>query len=92
MRGKPVQSSEKDKKVRLFSDPSDHHKLFDAIIIGTGITGDWAAKEMTAAGLGVRLLDAGPFLAPSAVTNLSWWNRKRIAGYRGDESREPWLP
>jgi len=48
----------------LFSDPSDHHKLFDAVIVGTGLTGGWAAKELTEAGLEVLLLDAGPLLLP----------------------------
>ena len=63
--------------MRLFSDPSDHHKLFDAVIVGTGLTGGWAAKELTEAGLEVLLLDAGPLLPPAVVSDVSWWNQKR---------------
>ena len=32
---------------------------FDAIIVGSGITGGWAAKELTEAGLKVLLLERG---------------------------------
>lgn len=33
---------------------------FDAIVVGSGITGGWAAKELTEAGLKVLLLERGP--------------------------------
>jgi choline dehydrogenase-like flavoprotein len=36
----------------------------DAVVIGSGATGGWAAKELTEAGLEVTLLDAGPELDP----------------------------
>ncbi len=35
---------------------------FDAIVVGSGATGGWAAKELTEAGLSVALLEAGPSL------------------------------
>lgn len=35
---------------------------FDAIVVGSGATGGWAAKELTEAGLSVALLEAGPAL------------------------------
>jgi len=63
--------------MKLFSDPHDHHKLFDAVIVGTGLTGGWAAKELTEAGLEVLLLDAGPLLPPAAAADLSYWTPKR---------------
>jgi choline dehydrogenase-like flavoprotein len=35
---------------------------FDAIVVGSGATGGWAAKELTEKGLSVMLLEAGPEL------------------------------
>jgi len=32
---------------------------YDAIVVGSGATGGWAAKELTEAGLSVALLEAG---------------------------------
>jgi choline dehydrogenase-like flavoprotein len=39
-------------------------KVYDAIVIGTGITGGWAAKELTEAGLDTLVLEAGPMVVP----------------------------
>lgn len=39
-------------------------KQFDAIVIGTGPCGGWAAKELTEQGLDVLVLDAGPMPVP----------------------------
>ena len=33
---------------------------FDAIVVGSGITGGWAAKELTEAGLRVLMIERGP--------------------------------
>lgn len=62
--------------MRLFCDDEDSNRLFDAIVIGTGLTGSWAAKELAESGLDVLVLDAGSLLAPSVV-NTRWWNRER---------------
>ena len=35
---------------------------FDAIVIGSGMTGGWAAKELTEKGLKVLMLERGPKL------------------------------
>ena len=32
---------------------------FDAIVVGSGITGGWAAKELTQAGLKVLMIERG---------------------------------
>lgn len=47
---------------------------YDAVIVGSGATGGWAAKELTEGGLRVALLEAGPLfpvegdsLAPVAI-------------------------
>ncbi len=40
---------------------------YDALIVGSGATGGWAAKELTERGLRVLLLEAGPRLAPQEI-------------------------
>lgn len=37
---------------------------YDALIVGSGITGGWAAKELTEKGLNVLLLEAGRMIVP----------------------------
>ncbi len=39
-------------------------KTFDALIVGSGATGGWAAKQLTETGLEVALLEAGPKTNP----------------------------
>ncbi len=39
-------------------------KTFDALIVGSGATGGWAAKQLTETGLEVALLEAGPKTTP----------------------------
>lgn len=41
---------------------------FDAIVVGSGATGGWAAKELTAAGMRVALLEAGAKITPRDFT------------------------
>ena len=38
---------------------------FDAIVVGSGITGGWAAKELTEAGLRVLMIERGPMVEHS---------------------------
>ncbi len=40
-------------------------QTFDAIVVGSGATGGWAAKKLTEAGMRVCLLEAGPKLSES---------------------------
>lgn len=35
-------------------------KVYDAIVVGSGITGGWAAKELTERGLSVLMIERGP--------------------------------
>ncbi|MDX1393925.1 MAG: GMC family oxidoreductase [Gemmatimonadota bacterium] len=37
---------------------------YDAIVVGSGMTGGWAAKELTEAGLRTLVLEAGPLVVP----------------------------
>jgi choline dehydrogenase-like flavoprotein len=41
---------------------------FDAIVVGAGLNGSWAAKELTAGGMNVALIDAGPILPEATFT------------------------
>jgi choline dehydrogenase-like flavoprotein len=40
------------------------HPSYDAIVVGSGITGGWAAKELTERGLRTLVLEAGPPIVP----------------------------
>src|ERR1051325_8259795 len=42
---------------------------FDAIVVGSGATGGWAAKELTEAGMRVALLEAGRKITPRDFTD-----------------------
>jgi choline dehydrogenase-like flavoprotein len=49
-------------------------EMFDAIVVGSGATGGWAAKELTAAGMRVAMLEAGPRITPKDFTeHLQSW-------------------
>ncbi|HEY7617715.1 MAG TPA: GMC family oxidoreductase, partial [Terriglobales bacterium] len=64
-------------------------KKYDAIVVGSGITGGWAAKELTEKGLETLVLEAGRPIAPETdyVEHVPAWeqrfrgmgNRKQIA-------------
>src|SRR3984893_5628799 len=61
-------------------------KVYDAIVIGSGITGGWAAKELTEKGLNVLLLEAGRPIVPEEdyVEHVPSWELK----YRGWDYRD----
>ena len=42
--------------------------VFDAIVVGSGATGGWAAKQLAEAGLKVALLEAGRNISPKEFT------------------------
>ncbi len=43
---------------------ADLKRTYDAIVVGSGAAGGWAAKELTEGGIQVLLLEAGPLLDP----------------------------
>jgi choline dehydrogenase-like flavoprotein len=60
-------------------------QAYDAIVIGSGITGGWAAKELTEAGLETLVLEAGRAVDPAVdyVEHVpSWEFRFRGLGDR----------
>ncbi len=75
---------------------------FDAIVVGTGACGGWAAKELTEKGLEVLVLDAGPMPDPSrdfahheypwerADRGLSYTRRRRETPPDGDKTPLMW--
>jgi choline dehydrogenase-like flavoprotein len=58
---------------------------YDALIVGSGITGGWAAKELTEKGLHVLVLEAGRTIVPEQdyVEHVPVWELK----YRGWDQR-----
>lgn len=46
---------------------------YDAIVVGSGATGGWAAKELTEKGLRVLLLEAGKMLDPDKDFKMVAW-------------------
>ena len=59
---------------------------YDAIIVGSGITGGWAAKELTEKGLNVLILEAGRTIDPGTdyVEHTPIWELK----YRNWDNRD----
>ena len=60
--------------------------VYDAIVVGSGITGGWAAKELTERGLKTLVLEAGRPIVPEKdyVEHVPSWELK----YRGWDNRE----
>lgn len=48
-------------------------KIYDVIVVGSGATGGWAAKELTAKGLNVLVLEAGRKVDPDKEYNMLAW-------------------
>jgi choline dehydrogenase-like flavoprotein len=59
---------------------------FDAIVVGSGITGGWAAKELTEKGLKTLVLEAGRNIVPEEdyVEHIPQWEMK----FRGMGDRQ----
>jgi len=51
---------------------------YDALIVGSGVTGGWAAKELTEKGLNVLVLEAGRMIIPEQdyVEHVPIWEMK----------------
>lgn len=62
-------------------------KVYDALIVGSGASGGWVAKELTEAGMQVLMLEAGPARVPSRdFTEHTWPYQVRYRGF-GDQKR-----
>src|SRR5260370_31764090 len=58
--------------------PVKEETTYDAIVIGSGITGGWAAKELTEKGLKTLVLEAGRPIVPAQdyVEHVPPWEMK----------------
>jgi choline dehydrogenase-like flavoprotein len=62
-------------------------KTYDALIVGSGASGGWVAKELCEQGMEVLMLEAGPPLAPNRdFTEHVWPYQVRYRGF-GDQKR-----
>ncbi len=73
---------------------SDVAREYDAIVVGSGISGGWAAKELCEHGLRTLMLEAGPPIVPERdyVEHVRPWEL-RFRG-RGDQhalDRDQWI-
>ena len=70
---------------RRLENPGMTTNSYDALIVGSGITGGWAAKELTEKGLTVLILEAGRSIVPDKdyVEHVPVWELK----YRGWDER-----
>jgi choline dehydrogenase-like flavoprotein len=65
--------------------PSNERKIYDVLIIGSGASGGWVAKELAEAGMKVLMLEAGPPRLPNRdFTEHSWQYQMKYRGF-GDQ-------
>jgi choline dehydrogenase-like flavoprotein len=61
--------------------------VYDAIVVGSGASGGWVAKELTEAGMKVLMLEAGPPRMPARdFTEHAWPYQLRYRGF-GDQKQ-----
>jgi choline dehydrogenase-like flavoprotein len=53
---------------RIYLEQDPLQQSYDAIVVGSGATGGWAAKQLAEAGLKVALLEAGRAVSPTEFT------------------------
>ncbi|MGH9328779.1 MAG: GMC oxidoreductase [Terriglobia bacterium] len=62
-------------------------KVYDALVVGSGASGGWVAKELTEAGVEVLMLEAGPPRVPTRdFTEHVWPYQLKFRGF-GDQER-----
>ncbi|MGA8184199.1 MAG: GMC family oxidoreductase [Terriglobia bacterium] len=66
----------------------DHRTVYDALIVGSGASGGWVAKEFTEAGMQVLMLEAGPPRIPSRdFTEHAWTYQLKYRGFDNHQER-----
>ncbi len=67
------------------ADPAAGRKIYDVIVVGSGASGGWVAKELTERGLDVLMLEAGPPRLPTRdFTEHVWPYQLKFRGF-GDQ-------
>jgi choline dehydrogenase-like flavoprotein len=67
--------------------PLRERKTYDALIVGSGASGGWVAKELTEQGMNVLMLEAGPPRFPSRdFTEHVWPYQVKFRGF-GDQAK-----
>ena len=67
--------------------PASKIQTYDALVVGSGASGGWVAKELAEAGMSVLMLEAGPARIPARdFTEHTWPYQVRYRGF-GDERR-----
>jgi choline dehydrogenase-like flavoprotein len=57
-------------------------KIYDVLVVGSGASGGWVAKELTESGMDVLMLEAGPPMIPSRdFTEHAWPYQVRYRGF-----------
>ena len=64
---------ERTRMLRSRGDSMAKEEIYDAIVVGSGATGGWAAKELTEKGMRVIVLEAGRKLDPEKEFNEHTW-------------------
>jgi len=65
--------------------PSASRKVYDCLVVGSGASGGWVAKELTEQGMDVLMLEAGPPRVPSRdFTEHVWPYQLKFRGF-GDQ-------
>jgi choline dehydrogenase-like flavoprotein len=65
---------------------TSERKVFDALIVGSGASGGWVAKELTERGMQVLMLEAGPPRIPTRdFTEHVWPYQLKFRGF-GDQA------
>lgn len=65
-------------------------KVYDAIVVGSGATGGWAAKVLTEKGMNVLVLEAGKNINPDKDFRMMTWPYE--LKYRGLAPRDVYAP
>jgi choline dehydrogenase-like flavoprotein len=72
---------------RVQTKPPGNRKIYDAVVIGSGASGGWVAKELTEQGVEVLMLEAGPPRIPTRdFTEHVWPYQLKFRGF-GDQKR-----
>jgi choline dehydrogenase-like flavoprotein len=67
--------------------PSSRKQVYDVLVVGSGASGGWVAKELTERGFDLLMLEAGPPRIPSRdFTEHAWTYQLKFRGF-GDKKR-----